>query len=368
MRLSSSAMKNLFLLTAHVLATITRLLKPGGIRALVAENLVLKRQLLILNRSRQRAPNLSALDRLLFGLGVFLLDPRRLRRTAIIVKPSTILGFHQALKRRKYRLLYSAKRKGKSGPKGPSLELIQLILEMKRRNPRFGCPRIAQEIARTFGIDIDKDVVRRVLAKHYRPAPGGGPSGLTFIGHMKDSLWSVDLFRCESIFLKTHWVLLVMDQFTRKIIGLGVHAGDVDGPALCRMFNQATFEKGAPRYLSSDHDPLFRYHQWRANLRIRETRSSKTVPHVPLSHPFTERLVGTIRREYLDQIIFWGKSDLEEKLEEFRNYYNAHRVHQSLRLRTPDEAAGKDSSPQANFGNYGWLAHCRGLFQTPIAA
>jgi hypothetical protein len=86
---------------------------------------------------------------------------------------------------------------------------------MKRQNPWFGCPRIALEISRAFGIDIDKDVVRRVLAKKYRPDPGGGPSWLTFIGHMKDSLWSVDLFRCESIFLKTHWVLLVMDQFTR---------------------------------------------------------------------------------------------------------------------------------------------------------
>jgi hypothetical protein len=72
---------------------------------------------------------------------------------------------------------------------------------MKRRNPRFGCPRIAQQIAYTFGIEIDKDVVRRVLAQHYHPGPDDddGPSWLTVIGHTKDSLWSVDLFRCESI-------------------------------------------------------------------------------------------------------------------------------------------------------------------------
>ena len=70
---------------------------------------------------------------------------------------------------------------------------------MKRRNPRWGCPRIAQQIALAFAVDIDKDVVRRVLATHYRPAPhSGGPSWLTFLGHAKDSLWSIDLFRCES--------------------------------------------------------------------------------------------------------------------------------------------------------------------------
>jgi hypothetical protein len=51
-------------------------------------------------------------------------------------------------------------------------ELIEAIVEFKRRNPRVGCPRIAQEIAHAFGIDIDKDIVRRVLAKHYRPEAG----------------------------------------------------------------------------------------------------------------------------------------------------------------------------------------------------
>jgi transposase InsO family protein len=170
-----------------------------------------------------------------------ILGPRRTERSGIIIRPSTILEFHKILRKRKYRLLYSSRKGGKPGPKGPCPELIQLILEMKRRNPRFGTPRIAQEISRTFGIDIDKDVVRRVLAKHYRPDPGDGPSWLTFIGHIKDSLWSVDLFRCESIFLKTHWVLVVMDQFTRRIIGFAVHQGDVDGSALCLMFNPCSF-------------------------------------------------------------------------------------------------------------------------------
>jgi hypothetical protein len=56
---------------------------------------------------------------------------------------------------------------------------------------------------------------------------------------MKDSRWSLDLFRCESIALRTHWILVVMDQFTRRIIGFGVHVGNVDGISLCRMFNHA---------------------------------------------------------------------------------------------------------------------------------
>ena len=97
----------------------------------------------------------------------------------------------------------------------PSEALIQAIVELKSRNPRFGCPRMARIISRTFGATIDKNVVCRVLSTHYRPIPGGtGPSWLSFIGHTTDSLWSVDLFRCESIVLRSYWGLVVMDQFT----------------------------------------------------------------------------------------------------------------------------------------------------------
>jgi transposase InsO family protein len=124
-----------------------------------------------------------------------------------------------------------------------------------------------------------------VLSKHYRPPPcGTGPSWLSFIGHTKDSLWSVDLFRCESIVLQSYWVLVVMDQFTRRIIGFGIQCGSVDGPALCRMFNDATRGQGTPRYVSTDHDPLFDFHRWKADLRILEIDEIKTVPHNPISH------------------------------------------------------------------------------------
>ena len=73
-----------------------------------------------------------------------------------------------------------------------------------------------------------------------------------------------------------------MDQFTHRIIGFGVHSGDVDGVALCRMFNTAISTRGAPKYLSSDNDPLFQYHQWQANLRILDIDELKSIPYPPL--------------------------------------------------------------------------------------
>jgi len=363
-------MKGLLLLLIHLVAGLARLLGPGGVRGLVAENLLIKQQLLILTRARQRAPNLSPVERSLLGLCTLFLRPGRIPKVAVAVKTSTLLKLHQYLVRRKYRALFSGRRTGrKPGPKGPSDEVVQIILELKRRNPRFGCPRIALIVATTFGVDIDKDVVRRVLAKHLRPTPGGGgPSWLTVIGHAKDSLWSIDLFCCESIMLRTHWVVVVMDQFTRRIIGFAVYVGDVDGLALCRMFNRIISEQALPRYLSTDHDPLFRYHRWQANLRVLEIEPVKTVPYVPLSHPFVERLIGTVRREFLDQTLFWNSVDLERKLSSFRDYYNGSRVHSSLGGQTPNEVSDNFKRQRADVHAYRWEPHCGELYQLPVAA
>jgi putative transposase len=181
------------------------------VRSVVAESVVLRHQLLILNRRRRRAPNLRVCDRLIAGFCSLWIRPNRVLRSAIAFKPSTLLNFHRALVQRKYRLLFSPRRRAKPGPKGPDRELIRAVVEMKQRNPIWGCPRIAEQIALAFGICINKDVVRRILVAHYDPsADGRGPSWLTFIGHAKDSLHSIDLFRCESVALRTYWVLVVL--------------------------------------------------------------------------------------------------------------------------------------------------------------
>ncbi len=218
-------MRDFLVLAIHLIVTLAKLLRPGGAKAVAAESLVLRQQLMISNRSRSRAPNLTSCDRFLLGL-------------------------------------------------------TTLFVREKRRNPKFGCVRIAQQISRAFGIDLDKDVVRRILIRHYRPESGGddGLSWLTLIVQAKDSLWSVDLFRCESILLRSYWVMLVMDVFTRRIVGIGVERETIDGIAVCRMFNCAVSGQQLPRHISTDNDPLFRFYRWLANLRVLEIDEIKSVP------------------------------------------------------------------------------------------
>jgi putative transposase len=96
------------------------------------------------------------------------------------------------------------------------------------------------------------------------------------------------------------------------------------------MFNTAMSSRGIPIYLSSYNDPLFLYHQWQGNLRILCVDEVKTVPYTPLLQPFFERLIETIRRESLDQTLFWNAGDLERKLADFGQYYNSYRVQTAL--------------------------------------
>ena len=366
-------MQHILLLLVHLLIRLATLyLKPNGAKALLAENLLLRQQPLLVRRSRRRSPKLRPSDRLFFGLASLCLRPSRLAPAALVVRPSTLLRCHRALIGIKSHWLHSSVgSKRKPGPKGPGPELIEAILEFKRRNPHLGCPKLAEQLTKSFGIEVNEDTVRRVLAKHHRRGGGGqvnGPSWLSVLAHAKDSLWSVDLFRVESILLQIHWVLLVMDVYTRRVIGFGVQAMAVDGPSLCRMFNQAIVGQSLPARLSFDHDPLFEFHRWHANLRILEIEPVRSVPCAPQLHPYVERLIGTIRREYLDRLFFWNGRDFSRKLAEYRSYFNAVRVHQGLSGNTPMEKGGGSARTLPHLPDYGWQSHCHNLVQLPIAA
>jgi transposase InsO family protein len=360
-------MRGLLLLLVHVLAVLARLAGPGGVRGLVAENVLLKQQLLVLGRARRRAPNLTPPERLVLGLCTLLVSPGRWPKIAAGVRPSTLLGLHKCLVRRKYQALFSSRRSAnRPGPKGPSEEIIELILELKRRNPSFGCPRIALIVATTFGVGVDKDVVRRVLAKHLRAGTGGGGPRSR----------QGQLVERGPVPMRVHPVEVALGPGRHGSIHAPHHrtrgyVGGVDGPALCRMFNRVIARQSLPAYLSTDHDPLFRYHRWEANLRILDIEAIKSVPYTPTSHPFVERMIGTVHREFLDQTLFWNSLDLERKLSsfrEFREYFNESRVHSSLGGKTPTEVSEDGERQQADLRDYRWEPHCGGLMMLPIAA
>ena len=130
-------MRDMAILTIHLITIFVKMLRPGGVRAVAAESLLMKQQLLIVNRPRHRAPNLTALDRILLALTTLFVNPRRIPQLAVVLKPATLLKFHKALVDRKYRRLFSCAQRRQPGPKGPAAELIAAIVEMKCRNPKL---------------------------------------------------------------------------------------------------------------------------------------------------------------------------------------------------------------------------------------
>ena len=204
-----------------------------------------------------------------------------------LLRPSTLLTFHQALVRGKYRRLFSSSAATEeAGPKGAE----------RVAHPRHRRAQIAQSSIRVPADCAHHLADVRGRHRQERRAPRAGETLSSSPGRNR---------------------ALVVVVRRRRLVGFGVHRGPVDAPSLCRMCNAAIHGPGAPRHLSTDHDPLFEAHRWTANLRLLEIDEIKTVPHVPLSHPFVERLIGTMRRECLDHVLFWNAGDLERKLADF---------------------------------------------------
>lgn len=156
-------MRTLLVLFLDLVTCVAKLLGPGGTKALIAESLLVKHQFLIIQRSCGTKPSLTTLDRFLCGFLSLFMHPQRIRKAAVIIKPATVTKFRRALSSRNYHQLFSSRRNVKPGPKGPSDELVRLIVEMKQRNPHFGCPRIAQQISKTFAIEIIAKMIKHGL-------------------------------------------------------------------------------------------------------------------------------------------------------------------------------------------------------------
>src|SRR5450759_5354325 len=107
---------------------------------------------------------------------------------------------------------------------------------------------------------------------------------------------------------------------------------------------------------------------WRHTCFEAFVRASSGAEYYEFNFAPSTRLIGTIRREFLDHVLIWNAIDLERKLDEFRIYYNENRVHQSLSGSTPRERSGEPPPAHAVLDHYAWRHHCRGLFQMPIAA
>lgn len=291
-------------------------------RTLVLENLALRHQLQVLQRSGRKA-RLSRADR---GFWVLLSRLWADWRDAIfVVKPETVVGWH----RQGFRLYWRWKCRKPGRPK-VSAEVRALIRRMSWENPLWGAPRIHAELIK-LGIDIGETSVGKYMVKPTKPR---AQTWLTFLRNHTDAMASIDFFTVPTATFKILYVFVVLSHCRRKVL----HFNVTDSPTAAwtgRQLIEAFPWDTAPKYLLRDRDGIYglEFERVAHNLRVKQIRIS---PRSPWQNPYVDRVIGSIRRECLDHVIIFSENHLRRVLRNYFEYYHESRTHLGLGKDCPE--------------------------------
>jgi transposase InsO family protein len=293
------------------------------------ELLVLRHELEVLRRQVER-PKLKLSDRALLAAAARHLP--RSSRGVLLVSPRTLLRWHRALVRRKWR--QPAARRGR--PPLPA-QVRELVVRLARENPRWGHRRICGELAK-LGFDVSPTSIRRLLARAgLEPAPRrGGPSWREFLRAQAAGVVACDFFTVESLFLRRYYVFFFIAHASRRVW----FAGCTTNPSGAWVTQQARnlgldlSDRGV-RFLIRDRDSKYSA-AFDEVLRSERIRTVKTPVRAPRANAIAERFVRTVRSECLDWLLILNRRHLERVLRVYVDHYNTQRPHRGVGLRPPD--------------------------------
>jgi transposase InsO family protein len=279
--------------------------------ALQLENVALRHQIGVLQRSAKKRPRLHASDRLLWvWLSRVWAD---WRSSLFIVKPETVVAWH----RNAFRLFWTWKiRRGKTGRLAVPHNVRDLIRRMSRENPGWGAPRIHGELLK-LGINIGETSVSKYLVRNRKPP---SQTWRTFLENHLKSLVSVDFFTVPTIRFQVLYVFLVLAHERRRILHFAVTAHPT-AEWTAQQLREAFPWDSAPRYLLRDRDRIFG-HDFVEQVKAMGIKQVLSAPRSPWQRGYVERVIGTIRRECLDHMVVFNESSLSRHLQAFVGYYN----------------------------------------------
>ena len=308
---------------ATLLATLSSILRSRAVLEL--ENLALRHQIGVLQRSASKRPKLTPLDRVLWAwLSGIWSD---WRSALAIVKPETVVAWH----RTGFRLFWTWKvRRGQPGRPVICREVRDLIRRMCRENPTWGAPRIHGELLK-LGIDIGETSVSKYMVRSRKPP---SQSWRTFLENHLQQLVSIDFFTVPTIRFQVLYVFLVLAHDRRRILHFNVTAhptAEWTGQQLREAF---PFDQ-LPRYLLRDRDAIFGddFRRQVTDMAIQEVLST---PRSPWQRAYVERVIGSIRRECLDHLIAFNETSLRRILRSYVEYYHRSRTHLALGKDLPE--------------------------------
>ena len=303
-------------LVRFFLSLVGSLLKPK--LRLAAENAALRHQLIVLRRKMRGRAWLTNNDRWFF-IQMYRWFPSILQ-VLTIIRPETLVRWHRA----GFRYYWRWKSRSLGGRPQIETELRALIRQMSMENRLWGAPRIHGELLK-LGFEVAQSRVAKYMVK-WRGPPS--QEWRTFLRNHAPDIAAMDLFAVPTIGFDLLYAFVIVRLDRRDLVWINVTTNPT-AEWIARQITEAFPWDDAPQYLIRDRDRIYGAVVMR-RLRAMGIRDKPTAPASPWQNGFAERLIGSIRRECVDQIIILSETHLCRILRSYACYYNDIRTHRSL--------------------------------------
>lgn len=293
--------------------------------ALIAENALLRQQLIVLHRQVSK-PRFTPSDRLWFVLLASRLP--NWKQVLLIFKPDTLLHWH----RQGFRLFWKFKSRSRGGRPPVTPEVIGLIQRLATENRLWGAERIRGELLK-LGLHVAKGTIQKYLAPvHFSRSPSQTWS--TFLKNHAEAVWACDFLPVIDVFFRPLYLFFIVELASRRVIHFGVTRAPTD-VWVAQQLREATPFGQAPRFLIRDRDRKY----GEAFTRVAVSTSIemlKTPYRAPKANAVCERFLGSVRRECLDHMLILGERHLYRLVRAYVMYFNHARPHQGIGQRIPE--------------------------------
>src|SRR5450830_506432 len=296
---------------------------------LEAKNLFLRHQLTIALRRAPALLRLRGRDRALL-ISMTRIWPSLLGM-AQLVQPETILRWHRA----GFKIFWRWKSRNRAGRPKIDRGLRDLIQRMSRENPLWGASRIHGELL-MLGFEVAQSTVSKYMVRGQNPP---SQTWKTFLRNHAEAIAAIDMCVVPTLTFDRLFAFLVLDHGRRQLLWFEVTRHPT-AEWLARQITEAFPWASAPSYLVRDNDRAYG-HVFRSRVRAMGIRNRPISPGSPWQNGYAERLIGTLRRECLDQMLIFGEAHLRKVLTLFASYYNQLRTHLSLLKDAPTPCHGQ---------------------------
>ena len=316
--------------TSLLVGTLTDLARSKT--ELVAENALLRQQLIILSRHVKR-PVFKKSDRMLLVL--LARAVRTWKQALFIIQPETLLRWH----RQGFQLYWKYKSRTASAKPKISAEIVALIKDMAKDNRLWGAERIRGELLK-LGLRVCKRTIQKYM-RQVRPARPRGQNWKTFLHTHAEQIWACDFLPVTDLLFRSLYAFFIIELHSRRVIHVGVTRSPTDAWT-AQQLREATAYGVGPKYLIRDNDGKFGV----GFARIAQTSRIEilTTPYfAPHANAICERFLGSVRRECLDHLLILHEKQLHRVLNAYVQYFNQARPHQGSRQQIPEQKAGSAS-------------------------